>query len=590
MRSNSESAMLRMPSLFESRNCLLHLWTSLKRKWIQPKFSPMATGCFLNPELRHQEGATSWCSARQNWGTETAFRGPQCAEEMSQKEFWWNSRSLPTRFNILWFATQNWLDWGEVHWDGQFSTGKPLLLPILWRVREMWEKLVYHTEQIRQKCTDEAPIRLPRSTDRYAPSPPWIWKRATWTNSSLSIPKVAFVFFQFLMVAVEWTLVELTINERQLLLCSLNEQHQRTGRLVLDAYSSRYSEWNFDQIFVICCSQIVYSWWRSAATDGVCEQNTLTRHIFLVFHHTHFNVAHGIGSRWLSASRHPCFMRCVCSDLSSTLHFALFTVSLIFLFILLIFIFNFHVGRFGVRFREWGVRHFGRQHPSHIPCIGFQLVYQLQNQTWRGRRFWADHSIIPRRYTFHSKPKFQSFCSNPWRNYYWTSHWGSDLENSWPIWTWNCNSITKWFNTDILCYDIQAKESVRGWNSYSHCRSQIQCRITLWTSESRRKRALFDTVEDNHPGDWCCPCYKSVWHQGDLCGHAFFPAKRLCSHKEPFLRLRGIGKLFLPIHRMEELCQQRSPKWLQDWCHITIKMKDNLTQRFIGTRKGRYCW
>ena len=80
---------------------------------------------------------------------------------------------------------------------------------------------------------------------------------------------------------------------------------------------------------------------------------------FLVFHRTDFNVARDIGSRWLSASRHPCFMRSVCSDFSSTLHFALFTVSLslslIFLFILLIFIFTFHVGRFGekylVRFR-----------------------------------------------------------------------------------------------------------------------------------------------------------------------------------------------------------------------------------------------
>ena len=34
------------------------------------------------------------------------------------------------------------------------------------------EKLVFHTEQIRQKCTDETPIRLPRSTYKYAPSPP----------------------------------------------------------------------------------------------------------------------------------------------------------------------------------------------------------------------------------------------------------------------------------------------------------------------------------------------------------------------------------------------------------------------------------
>ena len=44
-------------------------------------------------------------------------------------------------------------------------------------------------------------------------------------------------------------------------------------------------------------------------------------------------------------------------DSSSTLHFVLFTVSLIFYFILLIFHFIFHVGRFGenspVRFRDW---------------------------------------------------------------------------------------------------------------------------------------------------------------------------------------------------------------------------------------------
>ena len=49
-------------------------------------------------------------------------------------------------------------------------------------------------------------------------------------------------------------------------------------------------------------------------------------------------------------------MRSVCSDLFLTVHFALFTVSLIFLFILLIFIFIFHVGWFGekypVRFSE----------------------------------------------------------------------------------------------------------------------------------------------------------------------------------------------------------------------------------------------
>ena len=70
---------------------------------------------------------------------------------------------------------------------------------------------------------------------------------------------------------------------------------------------------------------------------------------------------------------------------------------------------------------------------------------------------------------------------------------------------------------------------------------------------------------------------------------AFLPAKRFFPHKEPYLRPTRSGKWFLPIHRMDKLCQQWSPKWLQDWCVITIKMKDNLT-RFIGTRYGQYCW
>ena len=40
---------------------------------------------------------------------------------------------------------------------------------------------------------------------------------------------------------------EKTRRESQLPLSSWNEQHQRTGRLVLDAYSSNYSEWNADK-------------------------------------------------------------------------------------------------------------------------------------------------------------------------------------------------------------------------------------------------------------------------------------------------------------------------------------------------------
>ena len=129
MRNKSESAMLRMPSLLESRNCLLHLWTSLGWKRIQPTFSPMATECFLNSELRHQEGATSWCSAWQNWGTERAFHSPQCAEKMSQREIWRNSRSLPKRFNISWFTAQKLagLKRRALRWTNYYRKTTPLV-------------------------------------------------------------------------------------------------------------------------------------------------------------------------------------------------------------------------------------------------------------------------------------------------------------------------------------------------------------------------------------------------------------------------------------------------------------------------------
>ena len=40
---------------------------------------------------------------------------------------------------------------------------------------------------------------------------------------------------------------EKTRHESQLPLSSWNEQHQRTGLPIKDAYSSSYSEWNFDE-------------------------------------------------------------------------------------------------------------------------------------------------------------------------------------------------------------------------------------------------------------------------------------------------------------------------------------------------------
>ena len=123
--------------------------------------------------------------------------------------------------------------------------------------------------------------------------------------------------------------------------------------------------------------------------------------------------------------------------------------------------------------------------------------YELQNSTWRGRRFWADHSILQRIHTFTSTPTIQNFCSTSWRNNYWTSHWSSDRENHRPLWIWNCSSITQRQGTDILCNDIsRGKSRFVDEVHISQCRTQIQCRLTHWTSESRRRKILLGTVED----------------------------------------------------------------------------------------------
>ena len=169
----------------------------------------------------------------------------------------------------------------------------------------------------------ETPIRLPKSTYKGAPSSPWIWRRATWTNSSLSIPKMAFVvfFIQCLMVAVDWTLVEF-INWRMSI--SIKEQ----GDLFWTPTHQDIQSGIF--VFEICCSQIVDSWLQSAATDGECEQNSplqtnsclgqsnlWTEHPhtshFLALACTHFYVAHDIASRCFLRIT-SCFMRSVCLD------------------------------------------------------------------------------------------------------------------------------------------------------------------------------------------------------------------------------------------------------------------------------------
>ena len=56
MRNNSQSAMLRMPSLLGSRNSSLHLWTSLERESIQPTYPPMEVGSSQSRTMSSRKG------------------------------------------------------------------------------------------------------------------------------------------------------------------------------------------------------------------------------------------------------------------------------------------------------------------------------------------------------------------------------------------------------------------------------------------------------------------------------------------------------------------------------------------------------
>ena len=91
--------------------------------------------------------------------------------------------------------------------------------------------------------------------------------------------------------------------------------------------------------------------------------------------------------------------------------FALFTVSLIFYFHSLIFIFIFHVGRFGekypVRFREWGVRHFDRQPPLSQCCDPDR---QGDNPT-QGASHLFSHLEVPHK----CQSRLDGTCDDAWR-------------------------------------------------------------------------------------------------------------------------------------------------------------------------------
>ena len=287
----------------------------------------------LNPELRSSRMERLLCARHGKTGVQKEhFVANDARRRCLKKKFRLNSRSASNEIQHVVIRNSKLVgprrECIEIGWIG---TREPLLLPIL--LRNTKEKLENLTEQIRQICTDETPIRLPRSTNKYAPSRPWIWRK-----SDLN---------QFLFINTKGGIRRL-----------LPVPHGGSGMKTYGAHK------------YFCekkCSKINYSWQQSAATDkGVWTVHPHTSH-FLAFVRTHDSVPRDIGS---TCSAHRVIhVSCGCASwFSSTLHFALFTVSLIFLLILLIFIFIFHVGRFGEKYPcalPRRVRHFGRQHPSH---------------------------------------------------------------------------------------------------------------------------------------------------------------------------------------------------------------------------------
>ena len=69
-----------------------------------------------------------------------------------------------------------------MHQDGRGGAERFHLSHVVRRVYEIQKDLVYLSQHIWTKCTDETPNRLQRSINKDAPSSPRVWRRATCTD------------------------------------------------------------------------------------------------------------------------------------------------------------------------------------------------------------------------------------------------------------------------------------------------------------------------------------------------------------------------------------------------------------------------
>ena len=181
---------------------------------------------------------------------------------------------------------------------------------------------------------------------------------------------------------------------------------------------------------------------------------------------------------------------------------------------------------------------------------------ELQNQTWRGWRFWAIDSNVPRIHALSSKTTIQSFLqqflkeqlldqSLKFRTWKFLSRMDLKLQFHHPMI--HKGHVMFWFPEERVgswrkfIFPKPGSDQVQ---NYSLNPKNPKEEDLAWHS---RRLAFWKLVQ---------PMFKVQLATRTLARtpSAFLPAKRPISHK-PFLRPRGIGKLFLPILRMEELCQ-----------------------------------
>ena len=124
MRNNSKSAMLRMPSLLESRNSLMHFWAFSWKK--------------ANPAKFFTHGDWMLSQSRTQSSKKVRPRGARHGKTEAQKEHFVahnaRRRCIKKNFDGIHDRFQKdstyrvsklkkWLDRGEVHRDGQIGTG-----------------------------------------------------------------------------------------------------------------------------------------------------------------------------------------------------------------------------------------------------------------------------------------------------------------------------------------------------------------------------------------------------------------------------------------------------------------------------------